>query len=88
MDKTIIADALEFVKNTFNNDYSGHDYFHTLRVYKTATKIAEHDSISNSEARDILNLAESTTKRILSDMVNKNLLTAVGERKARKYIIK
>ena len=48
----------------------------------------EHDSISNSEARDILNLAESTTKRILADMVNKNLLSAVGERKARRYVIK
>ena len=50
--------------------------------------LKEHDSISNSEARGILNLAESTTKRILADMVNKNLLTAVGERKSRKYIIK
>jgi len=37
MDKTIINDAIEFVRNTFNNDYSGHDYFHTLRVYKMAT---------------------------------------------------
>ena len=50
--------------------------------------LEEHDSISNSEAREILNLAESTTKRVLADMVNKNLLSAVGERKARKYIIK
>ena len=50
--------------------------------------LKEYDRISNSEARDILNLAESTTKRILADMVNKNLLSAVGERKARKYIIK
>ena len=55
---------------------------------KVLEYLKEHDSISNSEARDILNLAESTTKRILADMVNKNLLTAVGERKARKYIIK
>ncbi len=44
MDKTIITDALEFVKNTFNNDYSGHDYFHTLRVYKMAAKIAEQEN--------------------------------------------
>lgn len=50
--------------------------------------LEEHGSISNSEARDILNLAENTTKRILADMVNKNLLTAVGERKSRKYIVK
>lgn len=44
MDKTIINDALEFVKNTFNDDYSGHDYFHTLRVYKMATRIAEQEN--------------------------------------------
>lgn len=44
MDKTIIADALEFVKNTFKNDYSGHDYFHTLRVYKMAARIAEQEN--------------------------------------------
>lgn len=44
MDKTIINDALEFVKSTFNNDYSGHDYFHTLRVYKMAARIAEQEN--------------------------------------------
>lgn len=44
MDKTIINAALEFVKNTFNNDYSGHDYFHTLRVYKMAARIAEQEN--------------------------------------------
>ena len=41
MDKTIIDDALEFVRNTFNDDYSGHDYFHTFRVHKMAARIAE-----------------------------------------------
>ncbi|MDE7193327.1 MAG: HD domain-containing protein [Oscillospiraceae bacterium] len=44
MDKTIINDALEFVRNTFNDDYSGHDYFHTLRVYKMSTRIAEQEN--------------------------------------------
>ena len=44
MDKTIINDALEFVRNTFNNDYSGHDYFHTLRAYKMAARIAEQEN--------------------------------------------
>ena len=27
----------------FENDFSGHDYFHTLRVYKTATRLAESE---------------------------------------------
>lgn len=44
MDKTIISDALEFVRNVFVDDYSGHDYFHTLRVYKMATKIADEEN--------------------------------------------
>ena len=44
MDKTIIGDALRFVKNIFKGESSGHDYFHTLRVYNTATKIAEREN--------------------------------------------
>lgn len=43
MDNTIINDAIEFVKKVFKDDYSGHDYFHTLRVYKLATRIAEQE---------------------------------------------
>lgn len=43
MNKMIISDALEFVKNTFYDDYSGHDYFHTLRVYKMAARLAEQE---------------------------------------------
>ena len=43
MDDRIIENAIEFVKKTFENDYSGHDYFHTLRVYRTATHIAERE---------------------------------------------
>ena len=35
-----VEKALEYVKKVFENDYSGHDFFHTLRVYKMATSIA------------------------------------------------
>ncbi len=44
MDKMIINDAIEFVRDTFQDDYSGHDYFHTLRVYKLAMRIAEQEN--------------------------------------------
>ena len=44
MDKGIINEAIEFVGNTFNDEYSGHDYFHTLRVYKMAERIAEQEN--------------------------------------------
>ena len=32
---------MEFVKNYFENESSGHDYYHTLRVYNTANHILE-----------------------------------------------
>ena len=44
MKKDIINQALEYVKKTFENDYSGHDYFHTLRVFKMATNIATKEN--------------------------------------------
>ena len=44
MNKTIIDDALKFVKDFFKDDSSGHDYFHTLRVYNTATKLAQSEN--------------------------------------------
>lgn len=44
MKKRIINDALEFARNTFQDDDSGHDYFHTLRVYKMAARIAEQEN--------------------------------------------
>ena len=37
----MIVKALDYVQKIFEHDYSGHDYFHTLRVFKMATHIAE-----------------------------------------------
>ena len=49
--------------------------------------VEEHGSISNMEARQILVLAESTTKRFLKEMVKEGLLLEEGERKNRRYIL-
>ena len=49
--------------------------------------VEEHGSISNMEARQILVLAESTTKRFLKEMVKEGLLLEKGERKNRRYIL-
>ncbi len=43
MQSTIASQALAYVKQIFESDYSGHDYFHTLRVYNMATHIAERE---------------------------------------------
>lgn len=44
MENTLIQHAIKFVKEVFENDYSGHDYFHTMRVYKMATHIATEEN--------------------------------------------
>ena len=44
MENPIVANALDFVKKTFESDFSGHDYFHTLRVFKTASRIAAEEN--------------------------------------------
>ena len=41
MESTLIGEALKYAKALFENDSSGHDYFHTLRVCKTALTLAE-----------------------------------------------
>lgn len=50
--------------------------------------IEENGFITNKEAREILGLADSTTKRFLKYMVETNLLLEKGQRKSRKYIRK
>ena len=44
----IIDKCLEFVKDFFKNEYSGHDFYHTYRVYNIAKKIAAKEK-ANSE---------------------------------------
>ena len=44
MASTIVNRALSFAQKIFQNDYSGHDYFHTERVFKTATRIASQEN--------------------------------------------
>ena len=41
MKSDLISRAAEYARAKFENEYSGHDWFHTLRVFKAATRIAE-----------------------------------------------
>ena len=40
----IIGNAIIYAKDFFNKDSQGHDYYHTIRVYETATKIAKKEN--------------------------------------------
>lgn len=39
----IIEDAISYVERVFASDFSGHDAFHTMRVYRLAGAIAERE---------------------------------------------
>lgn len=39
----IISDAIAFIRAAFAGDSSGHDYYHSMRVYQTALLIAERE---------------------------------------------
>ncbi len=41
MENTLIEKAIDYIKIIFENDSSGHDFYHSLRVYKAATRMAE-----------------------------------------------
>ena len=48
--KMIINNTFIYIKKFFKDDYSGHDYYHSLRVYNTAIKITEKE---NNKAIDL-----------------------------------
>lgn len=43
-----IFDAKDFIKTFFKNDFSGHDYFHSLRVYNLAMQIAKEEKANEN----------------------------------------
>ncbi len=44
MNERIIESAKKYIKNFFQNDFSGHDYYHSMRVYNLATHIAQYEN--------------------------------------------
>lgn len=43
MNKDIVDNIIKYVEKYFEKDASGHDFYHTLRVYKIAKQIAEKE---------------------------------------------
>ena len=67
----IIENAINYVKELFKNEYSGHDYFHTLRVYKLAKTIAEKEG-ANSHIVELAALLHDVDDVKLSPLTSKN----------------
>ena len=67
----IIDNCIKYVKELFKNEYSGHDYFHTLRVYKLAKEIAEIEK-ANLYIVALVSLLHDVDDIKLSPNTNKN----------------
>ena len=43
MEEELLTAAMRYVKELFSEEYSGHDFYHTLRVYSMARRLAEEE---------------------------------------------
>lgn len=73
----VIYNAKIFVKKTFENDFSGHDYFHSLRVYKTALIIAKKEN-ADLNIVSLAALLHDVDDRKLSPQTHENKENAVS----------
>lgn len=75
----LINKTMEFVKEFFKNEYSGHDYYHTFRVYNIAIEIAKEEQA---------NLRIVSLAALLHDVDDVKLSpnTSVNKDNARKFL--
>ena len=68
----LVQNATKFIKEVFQNDFSGHDFFHSMRVYRTAMKIAQAEHAD----MEVVALAA-----LLHDVDDRKLSPATAEKK-------
>lgn len=73
----MIAEAVNYIKNIFQNDFSGHDYFHSLRVYRVVRIIAEQEN-ADMEIVSLAALLHDVDDRKLSPETYENKTHAVS----------
>ena len=71
----LVDRAMTYVKERLKNEYSGHDYFHALRVFKMATRIAEREG-ANLEIVQLAALLHDVDDRKISPETCESLANA------------
>ena len=69
--KKVIEQCLKYVEVFFKDEASGHDYFHTLRVYKTAIHIANIEK-ANVDIVALASLLHDVDDIKISPLTHKN----------------
>lgn len=72
MNKNIIDNAILYVKNFFANESTGHDYYHTMRVFNNATQIAIKEG-ADLEIVQIASLLHDVDDHKISPKTSQNL---------------
>lgn len=72
MEKSIIEKALNFAKDFFNGEASGHDYFHTLRVYKNAELLLKNKPNADGEICLLAAILHDVDDRKISPLTHKS----------------
>lgn len=75
MTTELIERANVYVKDKFENEFSGHDYFHTLRVFKMATHIAQSEG-ANVEIVQLSALLHDVDDRKISPETHQTQVNA------------
>lgn len=79
---------LNIIKKTLNELENNSDKMtdkELKRLEKLKIYFEKNSYITNKNLQELLEISEATAKRFLNKLVDKEILRAEGERKARKY---